>query len=196
MTPTMQTLINEHLSLTCFATLQPRKRNSSQGSGGVDRRAGSSGHYRGGGAIKPCLPSLSLPQGPLVLPIKPWESHGCNEVSGTKVAITVQLNCHRCLNGSTSPKCSLGCKYLQIRREPERISQCAVASWWQQGRIAPAVRSVVRWKLSQLTFKVQTSEAKTPHHRWTRQHSATAVNLREQTFWNSVSFDLAMKFAI
>lgn len=129
MAPSMQTLINEHLSLTCSATLQPRKRNSSQGSGGVDRRAGSPGHYRGGGAIKPCSPSLSLPQGPLVLPIKAWESHGCNEVPGTKVAITAQLNCHRRLNGSTSPKCSPGCKYLLIGRKPKRISQCAVASW-------------------------------------------------------------------
>lgn len=84
MTPTKQTLINEHLSLTCSATLQPGKRNSSQDSGGVDRRARSSGHYRGGGAIKPRLPSLSLPQGPLALPIKLWESHGCNEVPGNQ----------------------------------------------------------------------------------------------------------------
>lgn len=85
MTPTMQTLINEHLSLTCSVALQPRKRNSSQGSGGRWQEGPELGSLQGtGGAIKHCLPSLSLPQGPLVLPIKLWESHGCNEVPGNQ----------------------------------------------------------------------------------------------------------------
>lgn len=92
---------------------------------GVDRRARRSHLYRGE-VIKPCLQSLSLPQGPPVLPVKLWGSYGCNEVVGTEVAITAQLNCHQRLMEALDQALT-DSKYLQIPPEARMLSRLAVS---------------------------------------------------------------------
>lgn len=91
---------------------------------GVDRRARGSHLYRGE-VIKHCLQSLSLPPGAPVLPIKLWGSYGCNEVVGTKVAITAQLNCHQHLMEALDQAVTEN-KYLQIPSEAWLRSRLAL----------------------------------------------------------------------
>lgn len=88
---------NELSSMTWkpFLTFLLRKCKEFQPSTeGVDRRARRSHLYRGGGHKTLLTVSVLAPGAP-VLPIKLWGSYGCNEVVGTKVAITAQLNCHQ-----------------------------------------------------------------------------------------------------
>lgn len=87
---------------------------------GVDRRARRSYRYRGWGH-KTWLAVSVLAPGASVLPIKLRGSCGCNEVVGTKVAITAQLNCHQRLMKSQDKTLI----YLQI--EAQLLCRHAVA---------------------------------------------------------------------
>lgn len=91
---------------------------------GVDRRARRSHRYRGGGH-KTLLAVSVLAPGASVLPVKLWGSYGCNEVVGTQVAITAQLNCHQHLmeaQDQTLLKASIY-KYPQKLRYPLDMPQ-------------------------------------------------------------------------
>lgn len=92
---------------------------------GVDRRARRSHRYRGGGH-KTLLAVSVLAPGASVLPIKLWGSYGCNEVVGTKVAITAQLNCHQHLMEAQDQTLTES-KYLQIPSEAQILSRHAAA---------------------------------------------------------------------
>lgn len=119
-------LINEHLSVTRepfsnqVQEIPARHRGSWQEGQELSSLQGKGGH-------KTLLAVSVLAPGVPVLPIKLWESHGCNEVPGTKVAITAQLNCHQHLiEAQVQPLAD--CKYLQIQSGAEIISQHAAAS--------------------------------------------------------------------
>lgn len=92
---------------------------------GVDRRARRSHRYRGGGH-KTLLAVSVLAPGASVLPVKLWGSYGCNEVVGTQVAITAQLNCHQHLMEAQDQTLTES-KYLQIPSEAQISSRHAAA---------------------------------------------------------------------
>lgn len=123
-------------SLTKYKKFQPDTE-------GVDRRARSSHPCRVEGGHKTLLAVSVLAPGAPVLPIKLWESHGCNEVQGTKVAITAQLNCHQRLM-EAQVQTLANCKYLQIQSEAETISQHAAASQNHDCRCVSAVWNIFR----------------------------------------------------
>lgn len=116
-------LINEVPSMTWkrFLTFRLRKwKEFWPSTEGVVRRARRSYRYRGWGH-KALLAVSVLAPGASVLPIKLWRSYGCNEVVGTKVAITAQLNCHQRLLEAQDKTLT----YLQI--EAQILSRHAIA---------------------------------------------------------------------
>lgn len=92
---------------------------------GVDRRARRSHHYRGRGHKTLLVVSVLAPGIP-ALPIKLWGSCGCNEVVGTEVAITAQLNCHQHLMEVQRPNPYWTQVFTKLPSEAHTFPACCI----------------------------------------------------------------------